>query len=109
MSYFPSLFTPPPVPSPCSHRQAEAAATVGAPEFTKRLLDRACGVETLSQQQDTIEEEKRCQAIDHVLEVFDTETVTGREVKLDSKKKPFFGGQKSQFREFIEASLTRRP
>lgn len=39
-------------------RQAEAAATLGAPEFTKGLLDSACGVETLSQQQDTIEEEK---------------------------------------------------
>lgn len=52
----PSLL--PPIPPPCSHRQAEAAATLGAPEFTKGLLYSTCGVETLSQQQDTIEEEK---------------------------------------------------
>lgn len=52
-------------------RQAEAAATLGTPEFAKSLLDCTRGVETLSQQQDAIEEEKGCQAIDHVLEVFD--------------------------------------
>ncbi len=76
----PSLPPPSLTPSlpPCSYRQAEAAATLGAPEFTKGLLDSARGVETLSQQQDTIEEEKWCQAIDHVLEVFDTGIVTGR-------------------------------
>lgn len=45
---------------------------MGAPELAKRLLDRTCGVETLSQQQNTVEEEKGCQAVDHVLEVFDT-------------------------------------
>lgn len=74
--------SPPPLtpflPPPCSHRQAEAAAALSAPEFTKGLLDGARGVETLSQQQDTIEEEKWCQAIDHVLEVLDTGMVTGR-------------------------------
>lgn len=64
MSYFlppPSLLAPSPssrpIP-PCSHRQAEAASTLGAPEFTKGLLDGARGVETLSQKQDTIQEEK---------------------------------------------------
>lgn len=39
-------------------REAEAAAAVSAPEFTKSLLDSACCVESLSQKQDTIEEEK---------------------------------------------------
>lgn len=90
-SYFPSLFAPPPVPSPRAHRQAEAAATVGAPEFTERLLDSTRGVETLGQQQDSIEEEKRRQAVDHELEVLDTGTVTGRVLMSNSKKrKPFF-------------------
>lgn len=46
---------------------------MGAPELAEGLLDRTCGVETLSQQQDTKEEEKGRQAVDHVLEVFDTE------------------------------------
>lgn len=53
-SYFPTSLPP----RPRSHRQAEAAAALGAPEFPKGLLDSACGVETLGQQQDTIEEEK---------------------------------------------------
>lgn len=82
------------LPPPWSHREAEAAATLGAPEFTKGLLDGARGVETLSQQQDTIEEEKWCQAIDHVLEVFDAGTVTqwsqvkfqNQQILLKSKK-----------------------
>lgn len=101
------------LPPPCSHRQAEAAATLGAPEFTKGLLDGARGVETLSQQQDTIEEEKWCKAIDHVLEVFDTGMVTGRsQVKQQNQlilEKSKIKNKKSQCREFNEASLTRRP
>lgn len=63
--------TSPPHAPPRSHRQAEAAATLGAPEFTKGLLDGARGIEALSQQQDTIEEEEGCQAVDHVLEILD--------------------------------------
>lgn len=68
------LTSPQPPPTrapPRSHRQAEAAATLGAPEFTKGLLDGARGIEALSQQQDTIEEEEGCQAVDHVLEILD--------------------------------------
>ena len=71
---------PPSLPpsAPRSHRQAEAAAALGAPELAEGLLDRARGVETLGQQQDTIEEEKRCQTVDHVLEVFDAGVATRR-------------------------------
>lgn len=74
MSSFPS-FDPSILPT---HSKAEAAATLGASEFSKGLLNGACGVETLSQQKYTIEEEKRCQAIDDILEVFDTVIVTKR-------------------------------
>ena len=79
---------PPPRAPPRSHRQAEAAATLGAPEFTKGLLDGARGVESLSQQQDTIEEEEGCQAVDHVLEILDAGIVTGRrQVKQQNQVK----------------------
>lgn len=56
---------------PGSHRQTEAAAALGAPELAEGLLDGAGGVESLSEQQDAIEEEKGRQAVDHVLEVLD--------------------------------------
>lgn len=58
---------------------------MGAPEFPEGLLDGARGVETLGQEQDTVEEEKRRQAIDHILEVCYTGTVTGRGVSQTAK------------------------
>ena len=56
-----------------SHREAEAAATHGAPELSKGLLGSACGVEALSQQHDAVEEEKRGQTIDDILEILNAE------------------------------------
>lgn len=47
-----------PLDPPCPHREAKAAATLGAPEFTKCLLDCTGAVETLGQKQDAVEEEK---------------------------------------------------
>lgn len=67
-----------------SHRQAEAAAALGAPEFTKGLLDGTGGIKSLRQQQDAIEEEEGRQAIDHVLEVLDA----GRREARSSQQNP---------------------
>lgn len=69
-----------PIPSPrptASHRGAEAAATHGAPELPKGLPGNAGGVEALGQQHDAVEEEKRGQAIDDVLEILNAEKVGG--------------------------------
>lgn len=70
----------PSLPSPplCSshswaHRGAEAAATHGAPELPKGLPGSTGGVEALGQQHDAVEEEKRGQAVDDVLEILDAE------------------------------------
>lgn len=65
-----------PRPTP-SHRGAEAAATHGAPELPKGLPGSAGGVEALGQQHDAVEEEKRSQAIDDVLEILNAEKVGG--------------------------------
>lgn len=74
-----------PLPSPrptASHRGAEAAATHGAPELPKGLPGSAGGVEALGQQHDAVEEEKRGQAIDDVLEILNAEKVGRKSVKL---------------------------
>lgn len=73
------------LPSPrptASHRGAEAAATHGAPELPKGLPGSAGGVEALGQQHDAVEEEKRGQAIDDVLEILNAEKVGRKSVKL---------------------------
>lgn len=75
-----TLYPRPSLP-PGSHRQAEAAAALGAPEFAKGLLDGTGGVESLRQQQDAIEEEKGRQAIDHVLEILDAERREARSLR----------------------------
>lgn len=65
-----------PVSNCCSghtHRGAEAAATHGAPELSEGLLGHACGVEALSQQHNTVKEEKGGQTIDDILEILNTE------------------------------------
>lgn len=56
-----------------SHRGAEAAAAHGAPELSKGLLGSACGVEALRQQHNAVEEEKRRQAVDDILEILNAE------------------------------------
>lgn len=61
-----------------SHRGAEAAATHGAPEFPKRLSGSAGSVEALGQQHNAVEEEKRGQAIDDILEILNAEKEGGR-------------------------------
>jgi len=63
-------------PSHWAHRGAEAAAAHGAPELPKGLLGSARGVEALSQQHDAVEEEKRGQSIDDILEILDAEEET---------------------------------
>lgn len=56
-----------------THRGAEAAATHGAPELPKGLPGSAGGVEALGQQHDAVEEEKRGQAVDDILEILNAE------------------------------------
>lgn len=63
---------------PPSHRGAEAAATHGAPELPKGLPGSAAGVEALGQQHDAVEEEKRGQAVDDILEILNAERDGGR-------------------------------
>lgn len=108
-SRWPDVISPLPLhphpPSSCPYRQAEAAATLGASEFTKGLLHSARGVETLSKQQDAVEEEKWRQAIDHKLEIFDTGTVRGSQSDREMKKLQI----NHDSRQFNAASLTRRP
>lgn len=62
-----------------SHRGAEAAATHGAPELSKRLLGSACSVEALGQQHNAVEEEKGGQTIDDILEILNAEKERKRE------------------------------
>lgn len=45
----PSSFPRSLLPHPCAHRQAEAAAALGTPEFAEVLFDSTCCVEALSQ------------------------------------------------------------
>lgn len=68
-----------------SHRGTKAAATHGAPELSKGLLGSARGVEALSQQHDAVEEEKRGQTIDDILEILDAE----EEVEEKEKQSKF--------------------
>lgn len=65
-----------------SHRGAEAAATHGAPELSKRLLGNACGVEALGQQHNAVEEEKGGQTIDDILEILNAEKESKRETSI---------------------------
>lgn len=78
-----SLRSPPLIPHRVpSHRGAEAAATHGAPELPKGLPGDAGGVEALSQKHDAVEEEKRGQAIDDVLEILNAKKEGSKSVKM---------------------------
>lgn len=78
-----SLRSPPLIPHRApSHRGAEAAATHGAPELPKGLPGSAGGVEALGQKHDAVEEEKRGQAIDDVLEILNAKKEGRKSVKI---------------------------
>lgn len=57
-----------------THSQTEAAPELGAPEFSERLLYCTGGVKTFGQQQQSVEEKEGGQTVDHILEIFYTET-----------------------------------
>lgn len=57
----------------CAHHGTDAAATHSGLELAVHLFDRAGRVKALSQQNDTIQEEERGNAIDDVLQNLNTE------------------------------------
>lgn len=82
-----------------SHREAEAAATHGAPELAQALPGSTRGVEALRQQHDAVEKEKGGQAIDDILEILNAgrrrkgvkrRVRTDRSIGFSAKSQPFY-------------------